>query len=35
MEAIFSSGTPNPLFGQLTATQTPNRQIQLALKLIW
>jgi len=35
MEAIFSTGTPNPQFGQLTATQTPNRQIQLALKLIW
>jgi len=35
MEAIFASGQPNPQFGQLTATQTPNRQIQLALKLIW
>jgi hypothetical protein len=35
MEAIFASGQPNPQFGQLTATQTPNRQIQLALKFIW
>jgi hypothetical protein len=35
MEAILGSGQPNPVFGQLTATQTPNRQIQLALKLIW
>jgi hypothetical protein len=35
MEAILNSGQPNSQFGQLTATQIPNRQIQLALKLIW
>jgi hypothetical protein len=35
MEAILGTGQPNSVFGQLTATQTPNRQIQLALKLIW
>jgi hypothetical protein len=35
MEAIFANGEPNPQFGQITATQIPNRQIQLALKLIW
>lgn len=35
MEAIKQSGEPNPQFGQITATQIPNRQIQLALKLIW
>jgi len=35
MEAIFNSGTPNSQFGQIVATQTPNRQIQLALKLVW
>ncbi|PYU20302.1 MAG: hypothetical protein DMG32_22685 [Acidobacteria bacterium] len=35
MEAIFASGQPNTQFGLITATQIPNRQIQLALKLIW
>ena len=35
MELIFVNGEPNPQFGQLTATQIANRQIQLALKLIW
>jgi len=35
MEAILNTGQPNSQFGQLTATQIPNRQIQLALKLIW
>ena len=35
MEAIFSNGEPNPQFGQIISTQIPNRQIQLALKLIW
>ena len=35
MEAIFANGEPNPQFGQITATQIPNRQIQLALKLVW
>jgi hypothetical protein len=28
-------GNPDPTFGQLTATQVPNREIQLAIKLIW
>jgi len=35
MEAILNTGLPNSQFGQLTATQIPNRQIQLALKVIW
>ena len=35
MEAIFQNGQPNPQFGQIVSTQVPNRQIQLALKLIW
>jgi len=36
-DGIFANGQPNSQFGQLTSTlqQTPNRQIQLALKLIW
>jgi hypothetical protein len=29
------NGTPSPLVGQLTSTQVPNRQIQMALKVIW
>jgi len=28
-------GTPTSSFGQLTQTQTDNRVIQLALKVIW
>ncbi len=28
-------GTLDPTFGQLTSVQVPNRQIQLALKMIW
>jgi len=32
---VDTNGTPDPTFGQLTATQVPNRQIQLALKLSW
>ena len=35
MEALLNSGQANSQFGQLTATQVPNRQIQLALKLYW
>jgi hypothetical protein len=35
LEAIFANGEPNPQFGQITATQFPTRQIQLALKLVW
>jgi hypothetical protein len=31
----LNTGLPNSQFGQLTATQIPNRQIQLALKVIW
>ncbi|HEX6894709.1 MAG TPA: TonB-dependent receptor, partial [Bryobacteraceae bacterium] len=30
-----ADGTPTSSFGQLTSTQTDNRQIQLALKVIW
>ncbi len=29
------NNTPDPNFGRLTSTQVPNRQIQLALKMIW
>jgi len=35
MQAIFTNGQPNPQFGQIVATQTPARQIQVALKIIW
>ena len=35
MQAIFANGQPNSQFGQIVATQTPARQIQLALKLVW
>lgn len=35
MEAIFQNGEPNSQFGHIIATQIPNRQIQLALKIIW
>jgi len=35
MQAIFANGQPNPQFGQIVATQTPARQIQLALKVLW
>jgi hypothetical protein len=35
MQAIFANGQPNPQFGQIVATQTPARQIQFALKLVW
>jgi hypothetical protein len=30
-----ADGTRDPTFGQLTQTQGQNRQIQLALKLVW
>ncbi|MBZ5642578.1 MAG: TonB-dependent receptor, partial [Acidobacteriia bacterium] len=30
-----ANGSLDPTFGQLTAVQVPNRQIQLALKMIW
>ena len=30
-----ADGTPTSSFGQLTSTQTDNREIQLALKVIW
>jgi hypothetical protein len=29
------NGTPDPNFGKLTSTQVPDRQIQMALKVIW
>ena len=29
------NATPDPNFGRLTSVQVPNRQIQLALKMIW
>ena len=35
MQAIFANGQPNPQFGQIVGTQTPARQIQLALKVLW
>jgi hypothetical protein len=35
MQAIFANGQPNPQLGQIVATQTPARQIQLALKVMW
>jgi hypothetical protein len=30
-----TNATPDPTLGLLTSTQTHNREIQLALKLIW
>jgi hypothetical protein len=30
-----ADGTPTSNFGQITATQTDNRVIQLALKAVW
>ena len=35
MQAIFSNGQSNSQFGQIVATQTPARQIQFALKVVW
>ena len=35
LEVISSVGQPVPGFGLITSTQTPGRQIQLALKVIW
>jgi hypothetical protein len=35
MQAIFANGQPNPQFGQIVSTQTPARQIQFALKVVW
>ncbi len=35
LSPFLKNGSPDPTFGQLTATQVPNRQIQLALKLVW
>jgi len=35
MQAIFANGQPNSQFGQIVATQTPARQIQFALKVVW
>jgi hypothetical protein len=35
LEAFDATGAPVPGFGQITSTQTPGREIQFALKLIW
>jgi hypothetical protein len=35
LEVISSAGQLVPGVGQITATQTPGRQIQLALRVVW
>ena len=35
LEALDASGNPVPGFGQIDATQVPNREIQFALKITW
>jgi hypothetical protein len=35
LEVISSVGQPVPGVGQITATQTPGRQIQFALRVVW
>jgi Carboxypeptidase regulatory-like domain/TonB dependent receptor/TonB-dependent Receptor Plug Domain len=35
LEAFDATGASVPGFGQINATQTPGREIQLALKIIW
>ena len=35
LQVISSTGQPVPGFGRITSTQTPARQIQFALKVIW
>jgi Carboxypeptidase regulatory-like domain/TonB dependent receptor len=35
LEALDASGNPVPGFGQIDATQIPNREIQFALKFTW
>jgi hypothetical protein len=35
LEAFDATGAAVPGFGQITSTQTPGREIQFALKLIW
>ena len=35
LEALSATGTPVPGFGLIDQTQTPGREIQFALKLIW
>jgi hypothetical protein len=35
LQVIDSSGARNGAFGQITLTQTPARQVQFALKVIW
>jgi hypothetical protein len=35
LEALSATGTPVPGFGLIDHTQTPGREIQFALKLIW
>jgi len=35
LQVISSTGQPVPGFGRITSTQTPARQVQFALKVIW
>jgi hypothetical protein len=35
LEAFDNTGAPVSGFGQITATQVPNREIQFALKFTW
>lgn len=35
LEALDAHGQPVPGFGQIDATQVPNREIQFALKFVW
>jgi hypothetical protein len=35
MEAFDASGAPVPGFGQIDSTQTPGREIQFAVKVMW
>jgi hypothetical protein len=35
LEAISSTGGAVPGFGRITSTQTPGREIQFGLKIVW
>ena len=35
LEAIDATGAPVPGFGAITSTQTPSREVQFAIKVIW